>query len=284
MSNKKDFVIKKGKLTEYVGPKSGDIVIPEEVTGMDGPPTFLDIMEGPFSLTLSGSMSCTVSNLLAQELTVLNIPAGATVTMVSDRFNANNGNPFFKNLEAIHVAEGHPTLSSENGLLYNKDKTVLLSCPRGVKGTVKLPETVTEIADEAFYGCSQVTEVAIPSGVTAIGGRAFADCKSLKKIVLPDKIKTIGKEAFLRCSKIKTAGLKGTGGKKGFDYEFPWTDAIPGNAFSGIKSLKQVTLPDSVQSIGKDAFKACANLEEINLSDNVTFDKKTFKDCTKLSF
>lgn len=169
------------------------------------------------------------------------------------------------------------------GILYNKAKTVLISCPRAISGKVDIPETVKEITGQAFYGCSSVTEVVIPDGVTVIGERAFADCKSLKKVVLPDSLKTIENEAFLRCAKITTAGQKGTGGKKGFNYEFPWTEEIPANAFNGIKSLKKVSLPDSVKSIGENAFKACAALEEINLPADVKCDKKTFKDCKKLS-
>ena len=94
----------------------------------------------------------------------------------------------------------------------------------------------------------------------------------------------IGKEAFLRCGKITTAGLYGSvKGKKGYSFEFPWTSSIPENAFSGMNKLKTVVLPDTVKSIGKNAFKGCKSLESINLPENVKCDKKTFKDCKKLS-
>lgn len=278
-----DFVIKNGLLCDYTGSKSGEIVITNDVKGFNTP-VFVDIMEDEFSLTLSSQMSCTVGDLISQELAVLNIPAGATVTIRGDRFNGNNGNPFFKKLREINVSPDHADLSSENGILFNKDKSVLISCPRAVSGKVVIPDTVKEISENAFYGCALVTEVILPVGITEIKEKTFADCKSLKKIVLPESVKKIGVEAFLRCAKLTTAGLKGTGDKKGYAYEFPWTDKIPENAFSGMKNLKSVVLPETIKEIGKNAFKACGKLEQINLPENVKLDKKAFKDCKLLSF
>lgn len=283
MSKKEDFVIENGLMKEYIGPENGDITIPEEVTGIDSAPPFMDIMKGGFSLTLSSKMTCSVGDLLSQEIEVLNIPAGAVITMKNDKFNSNNGDAFFKKLREINVAAGHEEYSSRDGLLYNKDQSELISCPRAISGKVVLPDTVTEIADKAFYGCAMITEVVIPSGVTEIKERTFADCKALKKIILPEGVKKIGSEAFLRCSKLTSAGLRGTGGKKGYTYEFPWTEEIPENAFNGMKQLKTVVLPETIKAIGKNAFKACASLESINLPENVKCDKKTFKDCKKLS-
>ncbi len=278
----KDFAIEDGFL-QYTGPKSGDVVIPDEITEWIGHPVFADIMEGPFTLTLSAHLSCSASDLLAQEVVAINIPAGATVEIKGGDFNSHTGDAFFKQLKEVNVSSEHPTLSSENGILYNKEKTILYSCPRAISGCVTIPVTVTEISAKAFYGCADITEVIIPDGVTRINERTFADCKSLKRIVLPDGVTEIGDEAFLRCAKITTAGYKGLGGKKGFNYEFSWTEKIPGNAFNGIKSLKKVVLPETIKEIGKNAFKACASLTEINLPADVKCDKKTFKDCKKLS-
>lgn len=283
MNNLDDFVIENGLLKGYKGPLSGDITIPEEVTGCEGAPHFMDIMEGGFSLTLSSKMTCSVGDLLSREIEVLNIPAGATVTMKTDKFNSNNGDSFFKKLKEINVAAEHEEYSSRDGMLFNKDQSELICCPRAISGTVVLPDTVTDIAEKAFYGCALITEVVIPAGVTEIKERTFADCKALKKVVLPDGVTKIGNEAFLRCSKLTSAGLKGTGGKKGYAYEFPWDEVIPENAFNGMKNLKTVVLPETIKVIGKNAFKACSSLESINLPENVKCDKKAFKDCKKLS-
>lgn len=282
MSENKDFIIENGMIKGYVGLKSGEIIIPDDVKGIEGFPPFLDIMEGEFSLTLSKNMTCSIGDLLSQEIVTLIIPESAELKFRPGEVNSNTGTAFFKKLEAINVDLNHATMSSENGLLYNKEKTILLCCPRAVKGKVVVAETVTEIMENAFYGCGDVTEVVLPAGITEIKERTFADCKSLKKIVIPSGVKTIQKDAFLRCSKLTTAGLKGTGGKKGFAYEFPWTKEIPANAFCGMKSLKKVVLPETIKVIGKNAFKSCAGLVEINLPDDVKIDAKAFKDCKKL--
>ena len=283
MSRIEDFEIENGLLLHYIGPKSGDVTIPEEVTRCKGSPYFLDLMEGGFSLTLSSKMTCETVDLMSRNIEVLNIPAGAVVEKWPGMFNSHSGDGIFKNLREINVAAEHEEFSSRDGLLYNKDQSELISCPRAVSGKVVLPDTVTEIDERAFYGCSMITEVVIPAGVTEIKDRTFADCKALKKIVLPGGVTKIGNEAFLRCSKLTSAGLKGTGGKKGYTYEFPWTEEIPENAFNGMKKLKTVVLPETIKVIGKNAFKACASLESINLPENVKCDKKTFKDCKNLS-
>ena len=162
--------------------------------------------------------------------------------------------------------------------------TILYACPAAHEGEVVIPETVKEIGKRAFDGCKNLTEIIIPSTVEEIGERAFMDCKSLKKVVIQGDKTKIGKEAFLRCGKITTAGLYGSvKEKRGYSFEFPWTSSIPENAFSGMNKLKTVVLPDTVKSIGKNAFKGCKSLESINLPENVKCDKKTFKDCKKLS-
>ena len=86
----------------------------------------------------------------------------------------------------------------------------------------------------------------------------------------------------MRCAKITSAGPKG-GTKNKFNLEFPWTKKLPENAFSGLRNLKKVVLPETITEIVKNAFKACKNLEEIYLPENVKCDKKCFKDCVRLS-
>ena len=277
MSNANDFVIKNGVLTSYKG-EGGKIVIPDDVTGCL--PVFSDFWDS-FELTLSPNMKCFKDDLLSPGITVLTIPAGT-------EFECSNLGPnhssFFSMLEAINVDPDNPYCASENGILYSKDMTVLYSCPAAYEDKVVIPATVKQIAHHAFDGCKKLTEIVIPDSVEEVGERAFMDCKSLKKVVIQSKNIIIGKEAFLRCAKITTAGLLGTkDGKKSYNFEFPWADAIPENTFSGMNKLKKVVLPETVKSIGKNAFKGCKGLEEINLPENIKCDKKAFKDCKKLS-
>lgn len=129
--------------------------------------------------------------------------------------NVFNGSPN----AYIIVDENNQYYSSEDGVLYNKDKTKLLAYPsakgnitvdEGVitiaknafKGTLldslKLPKTLKTIEERVFYGCEELNIVEMPSAVT-IGDKAFAACKKLREVKLPDNLKTIGTDAFYRC-------------------------------------------------------------------------------------
>ena len=79
----------------------------------------------------------------------------------------------------------------------------------GVKYTVTsigegaFPNSVTNIGDEAFYGCSSLTSITIPNSVTNIGGGAFWYCKSLTSITIPNSVTSIGNIAFGGCEKLR---------------------------------------------------------------------------------
>ena len=278
MSNAKDFVIKNGVLEEYHG-SGGDVVIPDGVKEFGNFPVFCDFWE-PFRLTLADGMTASFDNLLSQGIVSLNVPAGVKFTCSAC---GPNHSSFYALLEEINVDPGNPHCSSENGILFDKEKTVLYACPAAHKGAVVIPETVKVIAPHAFDGCKLLKEIVIPASVTEIGERAFMDCKALARVVLTSDKTKIGAEAFLRCAKLTSAGPKGTLPGKGNGFEFPWTKEIPENAFSGMNKLKKVVLPETIAAIGKNAFKGCKSLEEINLPENVKCDKKTFKDCKSLS-
>ena len=91
-----------------------------------------------------------------------------------------------------------------------------------------IPESVTNIGDFAFTGCSGLTSVTIPNSVTSIGEEAFSDCSGLTSLTLPSSVATIGKGAFRECN-----------------------------------GLTSVTIPNSVTSIGSSAFSYCTSLTDV---------------------
>ena len=97
-----DFWISGGVLTRC-NCKGGDIVLPDTITGCDSVP-FMGVME-PFRLTLSGKMKCNIGDLLSEQITVLNIPAGT-------QFECSSCGPghtsFYKKLEEINVDPDNP--------------------------------------------------------------------------------------------------------------------------------------------------------------------------------
>lgn len=111
---------------------------------------------------------------------------------------------------------------------------------------------VTEIADEAFYGCG-ITEITLPSGLNSIGEKAFADCYKLENVTIPDSVTSIGKSAFAGCGKLKNITVP------------DGVTEIAENLFHGCGGLTSITIPDSVTSIGSGAFGDCSGLESISL-------------------
>ena len=140
------------------------------------------------------------------------------------------------NLTAINVAAENSRYTSVNGVLYNKDKTTIKCYPAGQKGkSYSILNSVIDIEDGAFNGCTNLTSITIPDSVTNIDRRAFSGCTNLTSITIPNGVTSI---------------------------EF--------STFSGCISLTNVTLSDSVTSIDRGAFKNCASLKNVTIPDSVT--------------
>lgn len=86
------------------------------------------------------------------------------------------------NLTSINVSTDNLSYCSEDGILYNKEKTKLIQCPGGKQGEVIIPTNVTNIEGYAFYRCSKLTDLEIPSSVTSIGTYAFYWCFNIESI------------------------------------------------------------------------------------------------------
>ena len=175
------------------------------------------------------------------------------------------------NLPAISVNSSNARYSSSNGVLFDKNKTVLLCCPGSMTGTT-IPTSVKEIGGSAFYGCTNLTAITIPSSVTNIRSYAFCNCTSLSRVTLPSSVKTVGGQAFYECTSLSSVTI--SSGVTSIGY----------SAFYGCTSLTSVTMPSSVTSIGYSAFYNCTSLESVSLPANITMlPDDIFYNCTKLN-
>ena len=123
------------------------------------------------------------------------------------------------NLTSILVDKQNNEYSSLDGVLFNKDQTILVICPSGKSSSYVIPDSVTyidnrafchyssltsitipdsvmNIGDEAFWGCENLTSITIPNSVTSIGHYAFTDCTNLTSIAIPSSVTSIGYQAF----------------------------------------------------------------------------------------
>lgn len=132
------------------------------------------------------------------KLETINLGGGIT--------NINN-NPFYlaSNLSSINVITENDKYESENGILFNKGKTILIKCPPvTMKGEVyEIPNTVVEIGPQSFYR-SQIKNVIIPNSVKKIDSESFYQCENLEEVNLPEGLERIEWRALYGCHKIKT--------------------------------------------------------------------------------
>lgn len=105
----------------------------------------------------------------------------------------------------INVITENDKYESENGILFNKGKTILIKYPPAIiNGEVyEIPNTVVEIGPQSFYR-SQIKNVIIPSSVKKIGSESFFACYNLEEVNLPEGLERIEWRALYGCHKIKT--------------------------------------------------------------------------------
>ena len=152
-----------------------------------------------------------------------------------------NGNPFAAwkgKLECLS-----PNFVYEDDILFNKDKSRIISFRNQNIKSYVIPSSVTSIGDHAFSDCYSLSEIVIPSSVTSIGDSAFFDCYSLSEIVIPSSVSNIGDSAFSCCD-----------------------------------SLSEIVIPFSVTSIGDSAFYNCKFPDNLKQELISRFGDRIFKE------
>jgi len=111
-------------------------------------------------------------------------------------------------LTSITVDENHPSYSSENNILYNKDKTELLAYP-SASGNVSIAESVTKIGALAFNHCTGLSSISIPNSVTIIGTLAFEYCDKLTSVTIPSSVTELWYGVFRYCEYLTSVTFEG---------------------------------------------------------------------------
>lgn len=162
--------------------------------------------------------------------------------------------------------------------------------------SVEIGSGITEIGDDAFYGCAFLESAVISEGVTSIGCGAFADCTNLTSITIPNSVTSIGLNAFYYSGWwrnqpdgliYKDSWLLGYKGTKpiGCVYVETGTKGIAYLAFKNCSSLTDIAIPNSVTSIGHGTFYKCTNLKNVTIGDGVKkIDNDAFSGCSSLDY
>ena len=182
-----------------------------------------------------------------------------------------NGNPFIGwkgKLECLS-----PSFVYEDNILFNKDKSRIISFRNQKLTLYVIPNSATSIGDSAFYDSRSLSNIVIPNSVTSIGDSAFEGCNSLGSLVIPNSVINIGKGAFKWCKSLAEVVIPNSVTNIG---EF---------AFCGCSSLAEVVIPNSVTNIGKGTFANCSYLADVVIPDGVTsIGNNAFMSCSSLEY
>ncbi len=174
-------------------------------------------------------------------------------------------------LPEIVVADANAHYCAEDGVLYNKDKSYVVTAFPSFTGIFTMPATVTEIGEYAFNECKGLTEIVFNKSLKKIGAFAFFGCTSLTTLELPQSLETIETGAFFLCDKLTTI----TAGEA--------LKSIEDRAFSHIRSLTDLNLSSKFLKIGKYAFSNCSKLTIKSLPEGlVEIDDWAFMGCIKM--
>ena len=299
-----------------------NINIPNSVTTI-GDLTFV-FCDSLTSINIPNSVT-TIGNWgfgACKSLTSITIP-NSVVTIIGNPFYGWHG--ILNNESKAFIYEDH--------VLFNKNKTTLIAyiaketnytIPNSVTTigegafsycksliSINIPNSVTTIGEEAFGGCEFLVNINIPNSVTTIGRGAFGRCDSLTSINIPNSVTTIGNWGFGACKSLTSITIPNSvvtiignpfygwhgilnNESKAFIYEdhvlfnknkttliayraketnytIPNSVTTIGEeAFGGCKSLVNINIPNSVTTIGRSAFKYCNSLTNINIPNSVT--------------
>ena len=198
--------------------------------------------------------------------TIMNTDLSNNVGFYSDPFYGCTA------LQSIEVEDGNPAVCSVDGVLFNKEKTKLLSYPAGATQTsYTVPESVTWIEPLAFSYSQHLRVVTLTDYVTELGYSAFYECKSLEEVRLPSGLKTLANYLFGNCQRLKSVTIP-----QGVTY-------LGLKAFYCCTSLTSVTMPESITSTDYSVFEGCTSLESVTLSPNLSkIEYNMFANCSSL--
>lgn len=151
-------------------------------------------------------------------------------------------------LTNITVDAKNTVYTSLNGVLFNKNKTLLILYPCRIIGSYSIPNSVTNIGDSAFSNSTNLISISIPNSVINIESSAFNNCINLPSITIPDSVTFIGYNAFYNCNNL-TNVIFGNN-----------VTNIQSSSFKNCTKLISITIPNSVVFIGSYVFYNCSQL------------------------
>lgn len=152
-------------------------------------------------------------------------------------------------LQSVELSHENLYYTNVEGVLFNKNKTILIQYPSGRKNTsYNIPEGVNEVANYAFNNVPNLRNIQISNSVEEIGRGNFRNCKNLKTLKIGNNVKKIGGFVCNSCTSLT-------------DFIIPSSvEEIGDHAFEHCGELVSITIPGNVQYVGGYAFANCPSL------------------------
>ena len=166
-------------------------------------------------------------------------------------------------LPGIRVAQDNPNYTAVDGVLFNKDKTVLMQFPNGKGGEYTVPDSVTAIDSRAFIYNWLLTKLVLPEQLKTIGEFAFFDCSSLESINIPHGLQTLGIEAFANCYELK-CNEYGNGKYLGNE-DNPYMLLLCASS----QEITSIEVAEGTKLIEPNALRYCFDLTSVSLPDGI---------------
>ncbi len=252
------------------------------VNGMEGVVTFGDYVFQDTNLTEFSFPESTETigrNLFYGVNTLKEIYIPSKLSSIGSEFSYCT-----QGLENIYVSEDNPNFSTDDGILFNKDKTLLIAYPAAKTGeSYVIPDGVQEVANYAFAYQQYIQNITIPAQVASLGDGAFLSMFSLKEITIPETVSEIGYFLLEDCTALEklyfNASIQetkyrmcmGCTSLKEAYFNNPQIVTLHQRTFMNCTALEKVVLPENLNKIWGYAFKSCSALTHLDYPSTVSY-------------
>lgn len=259
------------RIISYKGPDSGEVVIPKTIEG--------------YEVKWIGDRYFYGAMFFQDRAGITSVVIPSSVISIGESIFSG-----CTSLAKITVSPDNKNYSSVDGVLFNKDMTILIRYPEGAAdSSYVVPNSVVEIYSNAFIGCNSIKSITLSKGLKKIYDGTFSNLTNLESVIVQEGVQHIGNKAFENCSSLKQISLPESlisigSVYKGNPNDFSASEYFQyGRTFYGCTSLEEVKIPDNVEIIGYSTFYGCTSLSKVKLSKKLKeISENTFYGCSSL--